>query len=62
MHQEWVIPTSAINAMLRCTRSFIKQWGGVQKKRFGRTSEGQTWDEMPHLEGIVPDESKRAFI
>jgi protein gp37 len=26
---------------------FFKQWGGVQKKRFGRTLEGRTWDEMP---------------
>ena len=28
---------------------FFKQWGGVQKKRTGRTLEGRTWDEMPHL-------------
>lgn len=26
---------------------FFKQWGGVHKKRFGRTLEGRTWDEMP---------------
>jgi phage protein Gp37/Gp68 len=26
---------------------FFKQWGGVQKKRAGRTLEGRTWDEMP---------------
>jgi protein gp37 len=26
---------------------FFKQWGGVQKKRHGRTLEGRTWDEMP---------------
>ena len=26
---------------------FFKQWGGVFKKRHGRTLEGQTWDEMP---------------
>jgi protein gp37 len=26
---------------------FFKQWGGVQKKRYGRTLEGRTWDEMP---------------
>jgi protein gp37 len=26
---------------------FFKQWGGAQKKRNGRTLEGQTWDEMP---------------
>ncbi len=28
---------------------FFKQWGGVQKKRAGRTLEGRTWDEMPAL-------------
>ena len=28
---------------------FFKQWGGVQKKRNGRTLDGSTWDEMPAL-------------
>jgi protein gp37 len=26
---------------------FFKQWGGVQKKKTGRTLEGRTWDDMP---------------
>jgi len=26
---------------------FFKQWGGVQKKKAGRSLEGRTWDEMP---------------
>jgi protein gp37 len=26
---------------------FFKQWGGVQKKRAGRSLDGRTWDEMP---------------
>jgi protein gp37 len=26
---------------------FFKQWGGVQKKRTGRTLDGRTWDEFP---------------
>ena len=26
---------------------FFKQWGGVFKKRTGRTLDGRTWDEMP---------------
>ncbi len=26
---------------------FFKQWGGVQKKRAGRTLDGRTWDELP---------------
>jgi hypothetical protein len=32
---------------------FFKQWGGVQKKRAGRTLEGRTWDEMPVNVGMV---------
>jgi protein gp37 len=28
---------------------FFKQWGGVWKKKFGRSLEGRTWDEMPVL-------------
>jgi protein gp37 len=30
---------------------FFKQWGGVNKKRAGRTLHGRTWDEMPRLPG-----------
>ncbi|WP_242045321.1 DUF5131 family protein [Anabaena catenula] len=26
---------------------FFKQWGGVQKKKFGRELDGRTWDEFP---------------
>jgi len=26
---------------------FFKQWGGVMKKKTGRTLDGRTWDEMP---------------
>jgi protein gp37 len=32
---------------------FFKQWGGVQKKRAGRTLEGRTWDEMPALANLA---------
>ena len=28
---------------------FFKQWGGVNKKKTGRTLEGRTWDQMPAL-------------
>ncbi|MFC5419840.1 DUF5131 family protein [Bosea eneae] len=28
---------------------FFKQWGGVQKKRAGRTYRGRQWDELPEL-------------
>lgn len=29
------------------TAFFFKQWGGVWKKRAGRTLDGRVWDEMP---------------
>jgi protein gp37 len=47
--QEWV--TDIREQCLRVkVPFFFKQWGGVQKKRAGRTLEGHTWDEMPvHL-------------
>jgi protein gp37 len=32
---------------------FFKQWGGVQKKKTGRTLEGRTWDEMPTAAELV---------
>jgi protein gp37 len=32
---------------------FFKQWGGVQKKKRGRTLEGRTWDEMPASSELV---------
>lgn len=35
----------------QCLRSnvafFFKQWGGVRKKKAGRSLEGRTWDQMP---------------
>jgi len=44
--QEWV--TDIRDQCLRVkVPFFFKQWGGVQKKRAGRTLEGRTWDEMP---------------
>jgi len=34
---------------------FFKQWGGVQKKRQGRTLDGRTWNDMP---SFVPPKGK----
>jgi protein gp37 len=46
MKPEWVK-----QIQLQCVRAgvpfFFKQWGGVFKKRTGRSLEGRTWDEMP---------------
>jgi protein gp37 len=46
MKSEWV--TSIRDQCLEAdVPFFFKQWGGVWKKKFGRTLEGITWDEMP---------------
>ncbi len=34
---------------------FFKQWGGVFKKRTGRTLDGRTWDQMPAVAAGTPD-------
>lgn len=49
MKEEWVTEIQA-----KCKKAkvpfFFKQWGGVFKKKTGRTLNGRTWDEMPgHL-------------
>jgi protein gp37 len=46
MDSEWVrsIRDQCVDAHVPF---FFKQWGGVRKKRFGRTLEGRTWDQMP---------------
>jgi len=48
MDPEWVkdIRTQCVSAGVAF---FFKQWGGAQKKRYGRELEGRTWDEMPEL-------------
>ena len=46
MRSEWV--TSIRDQCLRsAVPFFFKQWGGVWKKKYGRTLEGRTWDQMP---------------
>jgi protein gp37 len=46
MKSEWVVSIRD-----QCVEAgvpfFFKQWGGVWKKKFGRTLEGKTWDQMP---------------
>lgn len=47
IQKNWVI-----NIKDQCKQSnvpfFFKQWGGVHKKKNGRTLEGRTWDELPN--------------
>jgi protein gp37 len=53
MNPEWVI-----SIRNQCVEAgvpfFFKQWGGVWKKKFGRTLEGRTWDQMPLNGGLKP--------
>jgi protein gp37 len=51
MKKEWVVALRD-----RCRREgvpfFFKQWGGVQKHRFGRKLDNRTWDEFPKVRGV----------
>jgi protein gp37 len=50
MHPEW--PAQIRDQCLEAAVPFFfKQWGGVHKKAAGRVLEGQTWDQMPELDG-----------
>jgi protein gp37 len=46
MQKEWVV-----SVRKQCHEArvpfFFKQWGGVQKSRFGRELDGRTYDQMP---------------
>ncbi|WP_062231942.1 DUF5131 family protein [Fictibacillus sp. FJAT-27399] len=48
MNEEWV---TSIRDQCKDqnTAFFFKQWGGVQKHRFGRQLEGKTYDEYPEV-------------
>ena len=52
MEEEWVVD---IRDQCRdaSVPFFFKQWGGVNKKKTGRTLEGRTWDEMPQTIAAV---------
>lgn len=46
MKAEWVREIRN-RCIARGVPFFFKQWGGVVKKKNGRTLDGRTWDEMP---------------
>jgi protein gp37 len=52
MKQQW-----AIEIRDKCLDAgipfFFKQWGGVNKKRNGRSLEGRTWDDMPQTSELL---------
>jgi protein gp37 len=56
MKKEWV---EAIRDECRAANTlfFFKQWGGVQKGRYGRTLDGRTYDDMP-ARTVVPIPSR----
>ncbi len=54
MKPEWVTEIRDVCARDRVP-FFFKQWGGVNKKKNGRSLEGRTWDEMPPTNSILSD-------
>lgn len=46
MHEDWVLGIKD-KCELSGVPFFFKQWGGVHKKKAGRTLLGRTWDGMP---------------
>jgi protein gp37 len=53
MDEAWVISLRD-RAQATGVAFFFKQWGGVHKKRAGRTLGGRTWDEMPRPQVTTP--------
>lgn len=41
---------------------FFKQWGGVNKKKAGRTLEGRTWDDLPPVLITAQNTSQPSFF
>jgi len=60
MERDWVR-----SIMKQCHKArvpfFFKQWGGVQKSRYGRLLDGRTYDEMPASvqSPILPAQERR---
>lgn len=48
MHEDWVTEIRD-QCLAANVPFFFKQWGGANKKKNGRSLQGQTWDEMPHV-------------
>ena len=52
MQEEWVL-----NIKKQCeeqsTLFYFKQWGGVNKKKTGRTLLERTWDDMPAVSSVI---------
>ena len=51
MRPQWATDIRDL-CVLSNTPFFFKQWGGVNKKKNGRTLDGQTWNEIPQTVGL----------
>jgi protein gp37 len=60
MKSEWVVSIRD-----QCSEQkvpfFFKQWGGVQKKKYGRLLDGKTYDELPPVWRTMPPTPIRAY-
>jgi protein gp37 len=58
MLEEWVVSIRDLCAEARVP-FFFKQWGGVRKKRNGRSLQGRTYDEYPtRVSTQIPERSR----
>jgi len=58
MREEWVVSIRDLCAEARVP-FFFKQWGGVRKKRNGRSLQGRTYDEYPTRVSMqIPERSR----
>ena len=59
MQESWVEGILA-QCRAKAVPFFFKQWGGVQKKKNGRTLNGQTYNEFPFAANqVIPDRERR---
>ena len=55
MREEWVVPIRDLCASAHVP-FFFKQWGGVRKKKNGRSLQGRTYDQYPaRISAPVPE-------
>ncbi len=59
MRKEWVVDIRD-QCLAAELPFFFKQWGGVHKKRNGRTLQGRIWSQMPNRAVPCPQGSARA--
>lgn len=61
MEKSWVM-----NILQQCQRAnvpfFFKQWGGVNKKKAGRSLDGNIWNEMPTTLDSNQENSNQLFV